>query len=164
MTNTPTAAPPKELTLAEAQQELEALQTEYNGIATAQNAAVEKRDPQLIVRLRQRRAELEQLIPAQTVTFMQVQEAEYKRRSAEAEAEAGELAWQVEAADERARVATAERNRLMGELSNLQSIAREYRQYASQVAGQCSQMLRKMQGQEVDRALRMPLQNPNYGN
>ncbi len=154
---------PEPNALEQAEYELSTLQAERANIPAALNQAVEDGDTREIIRLRQRSAELKDLIPTQTLRVYQLQEQAYQKRSKDAEAEAVELAFQAEAAAEQARTANKEANRLMGELSNLQAIAREYRQYASQIAGQRSQLLRQMQGQEVDRALRIPLQNPMFG-
>lgn len=151
------------VTFEAAQQELSALQAEREGIPAALRQAAQDADTQEIYRLRQRRAELEQLIPSQQVTVLQLQEQEYKRRSAEAEAEMIELNNQAASAEEAARKWQAKANSLRGAQSQAQSIGREYRQYAASVAAQRSQLLRGMQGQEVNRALRAPLQNPNYG-
>ncbi len=150
--------------LEQAQQELSALQAEREGIPAALRQAAQDADTQEIYHLRQRRVEVEQMIPAQQVTVLQLQEQEYKRRAAEADAEVVELSQLSYDADEKARALQSEANRLMGELSQAQGVAREYRQYQAAAAGQRAQLLRQMQGGEVDRALRAPLQNPMYGN
>lgn len=149
--------------LEAAQQELSALQTEREAIPAALRQAAQDADTQAIYRLRKRRAELEQLIPSQQVTVLKLQEEAYKRRSAEADAEMIELNSQAVTAEENARKWQAKANSLRGAQSQAQSIGREYRQYAAQTAAQRSELLRQMQGREVDRALRAPLQNPNYG-
>ncbi len=154
---------PEPNALEQAEYELSTLQAERANIPAALNQAVEDGDTREIICLRQRSAELKDLIPTQTLRVYQLQVEAYQKRSTDAEAEAVELAYYAEAAAERARAANKEANRIMGELSNLQSMARQCRQDASQIAGQRSQLLRQMQGQEVDRALRMPLQNPMFG-
>ncbi len=149
--------------LEQAEQELITLQAESDDIPATLSQAAKDGDTRDIIRLRQRSAELKGLIPAQTIAIYQLREQAYQTRSKNAQSQVAELALLAGAAAERARAATKEENRLMSELSNLQNEAREYLQYASQVASQRSQLLRQMEGQEVDRALRMPLQNPNYG-